>query len=78
MEDTVDYPSDVFELLVSTIPLLSRSKEGVVLFLLDAGVDESDLSDVSRALEVNPDEISKFEIVRRVLARVSARGDAGL
>lgn len=78
MADAFHYPQDVFDLLVSTIPLLSRSKQGVVQFLRGAGVQEIDLADVALHVEASPDEISKFEIARRVLTRVNARNDDGL
>lgn len=78
MADAFHYPPDVFELLVSTIPLLCRSKKGVLLFLRGAGVAEEDIAEVSRLVTTNPGDISKFEIVRRVLIKVNARGDSGL
>jgi len=78
MADAYHYPPDVFELLVSTIPLLGRSKKSVVLFLQGAGVAEEDLEEVSNIVNSNPDNINKFEIVRRVLTKVNARGDSGL
>lgn len=78
MTDAFHYPPDLFELLVSTIPLLSRSKKGVVLFLRGAGVAEEDLAEVSKQVTAKPDDINKFEIVRRVLSKVNARGDSGL
>ena len=77
MAGAYHFPPGVFELLIDTIPLLFRSKQGVVLFLRGAGVEEEDLADVSQAVAASPDEISKFEIVRRVLVKVDARGDAG-
>jgi hypothetical protein len=78
MQDAFHYPPDVFDLLVNTIPLLSKSKKGVVLFLRGAGIEEADLAEVSRIVNSSPNDINKFEIVRRVLALVNARGDSGL
>jgi hypothetical protein len=78
MADAFHYPPDVFDLLVNTIPLLSKSKKGVVLFLRGAGVAEEDLADVSRIVNTSPNDIHKFEIVRCVLTKVNARGDSGL
>ena len=78
MADAFHYPPDIFDLLVNTIPLLSRGKKGVILFLRGAGVTEDDLAEVSRIVNTNPDDINKFEIVRQVLTKVNARGDSGL
>lgn len=78
MADEFHYPPDVFELLVETLPRLVRSKKGVVLFLQGAGVAGEDLAEVDRIVRINPDSITKFEIVRKVLTKVNARGDSGL
>ena len=78
MSDAFHYPPDLFDLLVETIPRLNRSKKGVILFFRGAGVAEEDLSEVNRILQSDPDSIHKFEIVRKVLANVNARGDSGL
>lgn len=78
MADSFHYPPEVLKLLVDTIPLLCRSKKDVFLFLQGAGVEESDLADVTKAYRSDPRSINKFEIVREVLARVNERGDSGL
>jgi hypothetical protein len=78
MADAFHYPPDIFDLLVNTIPLLSKGKKGVILFLRGAGVTQEDLAEVSRIVNTNPDDINKFEIVRQVLTKVNARGDSGL
>jgi Restriction endonuclease len=76
--DAFHYPPDILELLVNTVPLLCRSKRSVVLFLQGAGVDKADLAEVDKIVRTDPDSINKFEIVRRVLTKVNARGDSGL
>jgi hypothetical protein len=78
MADAFHYPPDIFDLLVNTIPLLSRGKKGVILFLRGAGVTEEDLAEVSLVVNTNPAEPNKFEIVRQVLTKLNARGDSGL
>lgn len=78
MADQFHYPPDVFELLVETIPRLCRGKKAVVLFLQGAGIAEDDLAEVARIVHINPGSITKFEMVRNVLAKVNARGDSGL
>lgn len=78
MTDAFHYPPELFELLVETIPRLTRAKKGVALFLRGAGVASEDLTEVQRIIATNPDSINKFEIVRRVLTKVNQRGDSGL
>lgn len=78
MNESFHYPPELFELLVETIPRLSRAKKSVALFLRGAGVAPEDLADVDQALATDPKSINKFEIVRNVLAKVNARGDSGL
>jgi hypothetical protein len=78
MAEQFHYPPDLFELLVETIPRLCRGKQAVVLFLQGAGVAQDDLAEVSRTVRSSPESINKFEIVRKVLTKVNARGDSGL
>lgn len=78
MAEQFHYPPDVFELLVETIPRLFRGKKAVVLFLQGAGVAEDDLAEVAQVVRADPNSINKFEIVRKVLTKVNARGDSGL
>lgn len=78
MTEQFHYPPEIFSLLVDTIPLLCRSKKDVVVFLQGAGVDSTDLADVSRTVRTAPESINKYEIVRAVLTKVNARGDGGL
>ncbi|WP_045727640.1 restriction endonuclease [Xanthomonas sp. GPE 39] len=78
MAEQFHYPPEVLNLLVDTIPLLCRSKKDVVLFMQGAGVDPSDLADLSRTVRTAPESINKYEITRTVLAKVNTRGDSGL
>ena len=72
------YPPDLFNLLVDTIPLLNRSKKDVLLFFRGAGVREEIFHDLSEKLQVTPLEINKYEIVRTVLERLNERGERAL
>ena len=47
-------------------------------FFLGAGAPEGVLSDVRKQVQTNPDAISKFEIVRKVLERLNAKKDTHL
>jgi hypothetical protein len=78
MAEQFHYPPEVLNLLIDTIPLLCRSKKDVLLFFQGAGVDVADLAEVTRAVKLNPQTISKYEIVRTVLTKLNIRGDNGL
>lgn len=72
------YPPELLSLLVDTIPLLFRSKKGVVTFFHGAGVPAPLLADVRAKVEAAPATINKYEIVRQVLVRINDGGDATL
>jgi len=78
MDIIYHYPPELLNLLVDTIPLLSRSKKDVILFLRGAGVDASMLNDLSRRVRDNPEGIHKYEIVRTVLTRLNEKGETTL
>ena len=75
---TFHYPPDLFNPLVDTIPLLNRSKKDVLLFFRGAGVRDEELRDLSKKLKMDPKGINKFEIVRKILERLNARGESTL
>jgi restriction system protein len=75
---TFQYPPELFNLLVDTIPLLSRSKKDVVLFFRGAGVPEPMLADFMDRLKTDAANVNKYEIARTTLQRLNERGEAGL
>ncbi len=75
---TFHYPPELFNLLVDAIPLLNRSKKGVLLFFHGAGVAPGMTADLTQRLRTAPEEINKYEIVRTVLERLNAKGEATL
>lgn len=78
MSDSYHYPPDILNLLVDTIPLLCRSKNDVLLFLRGAGIPDSNFADLQRRVDMDRENISKYEIVRTVLQRINERGDSYL
>ena len=78
VNDTFQYPPELFNLLVDTIPVLNRSKRDVLLFFGGAGVGEDLLTDLQERLRRDAQGINKFEIARTVLERLNKRGDAAL
>lgn len=78
VDDTFQYPPELFNLLVDAIPVLNRSKRDVLLFFRGAGVGEDMLTDLQERLRRDAQGINKFEIARTVLERLNTRGDAAL
>lgn len=72
------YPPELFNLLVDVIPLLNRTKKDVILFFKGAGVPEKITSDIASQLKASPDNVNKFDIVRKVLERLNVRGEPAL
>ena len=78
MEDPFHYPPELLQLLIDTIPRLSKGKKDVVLFFRGAGAPESLLQPWQRRVETEPDALSKFDIARDVLTKLNEGGDATL
>jgi hypothetical protein len=78
MDTTYHYPPELLDLLIDTIPLLTRSKPGVLDFLRGAGIQEQQLADLRQQVALNPDSISKYKIARTVLTRINNGGDRTL
>ena len=78
MDISFHYPPDLFNLLVDTIPRLSRSKKDVLLFFRGAGVEQHFYVDLAQKVQSDASSITKFEIVRTILTRLNARGEAAL
>ena len=73
--DIFHYPPDLFDLIVDCIPLLNRSKNGVILFFKGAGVQDNILSDLTKRVEFDRENINKYEITRTVLTRINLKSD---
>ena len=73
--DVFHYPPELFDLLIDTIPLLNKSKKGVILFFKGAGVSELILKDISRKIENDRENINKYEITRTILSRINENSD---
>lgn len=78
MDISFHYPPELFNLLVDTIPLLCRSKMDVLLFFKGAGVEERDTRDAHEIVKIDRTQITKYEIVRRVLSNINGRGETTL
>lgn len=78
MADSFHYSPEIVQLLINTIPLLCRSKKDVVLFFQGAGVESTDLAEMTVIVQNDPDSINKFEIARNLITKINTRGDSGL
>ncbi len=72
------YPPELFQLLIDTIPLLSRSKKDVLIFFRGAGVPHSLTKDLWHRVETDRKNINKYEIARTILSRLNDRGESSL
>lgn len=73
--DPFHFPSELIELLTSVIPLLNKSKRGVLTFFRSCGVPTGMLTDLDERVASNANSISKYEITRTVLTRINDGGD---
>ena len=78
MDEHFHYPPDLFNLLVDTIPLLSKSKQDVLLFLQGAGIHQADLAAMKANVAADRSSVTKYEIVRDVLQKSNVRGESSL
>ncbi|WP_395709691.1 restriction endonuclease [Reyranella sp.] len=70
------FPSDLFNLLVDTIPLLNPSKRDVITFFRGAGVPSDILDPLTVRLREDRNSVNKYEMVRVVLDRLNSRQEA--
>ena len=78
LDASYHYPPELLELLVETIPLLIRSKAGVLDFFQGAGVPLADIADWRQKVRHDKNSVNKFQITRSVLCRLNDRHDAAL
>lgn len=78
LDERFQYPPDLLEQLIDTIPLLVRSKKAVVLFFKGAGASRYDTQDIEDELTRDRDGVNKFQIARSILTRLNQRGDVAL
>ncbi|WP_406490750.1 restriction endonuclease [Streptomyces sp. NBC_01604] len=77
-DEAYHWPPELLELLIDTVPRLSKSKEGVLTFLRSAGISEDLLRGHRKLLQADRNAVSKFKMVRDVLGRLNEQGDAAL
>ncbi len=78
MDVTFQYPPELFNALVETLPRLSKSKTDLLLFFQGAGVPNRLLQPYRQALDVDKNAFNKFQIARELLTRVNEEGDRAL
>jgi hypothetical protein len=75
---TFQYPPELFNLLVDTIPRLNRSKKDLFLFFQGAGVGQDYVGEARGRWERAASSINKYDIVRSILEKLNAVGEPAL
>lgn len=82
MQSQVDisyhYPPELLELLCDTVPLLFRSKQGVIDFFTGAGVPGPMLADWQQKLNQDRESVKKHVLVRSIVRRLNEAGEPSL
>jgi restriction system protein len=78
MDIIFQYPPELLQLLVQTVPLLCRSKKDVLLFFRGAGMDFQFIEDLWDQVDQNRESISKYELTRIMLTRLNEKGEVTL
>jgi hypothetical protein len=76
--DAFQYPPELFDLLIQTIPVLCRAKKDVLLFFRGAGVPENLYEDIQQQLVSDKDSINKYDIARNILTRINEKNESYL
>jgi restriction system protein len=75
---TYHYPPELLELLCDAVPVLFRSKQGVIDFFVGAGVPNKLLGDWKLKLKQDRDSVRKHELARSVVCRLNDAGEPAL
>lgn len=78
IDSTFHYPPELMNLLIDTIPLLTRSKEDVFLFFKGAGVSDELVKKPHAQWRQNSASVNKFAIVRQILTKLNERNESCL
>ncbi len=78
MDITYQYPPELFNLLVDTIPLLNKGKGDVIEFFRGAGVSSLVLQSMAKRISHDREAVSKYRIARDVLQDMNQRGEIAL
>jgi hypothetical protein len=66
MDSSYHYPPELLELLCDAVPVLFRSKQGVIDFFVGAGVPDKFVGDWKLKVRQDKDSVKKHEIARSV------------
>lgn len=78
MDSSFQYPPELLELLVDTIPKLCKSKASLILFFRGAGVPQSALTPFEELLETDKHSFNKYRVTRALLTTLNEDGDRSL
>lgn len=72
------YPPELLELVCDVVPVLFRSKQGVLDFFVGAGVSNSLLADWKLKVKQEKESVKKHEMARSILCRLNDLGERAL
>jgi hypothetical protein len=78
MDITFHYPPELFQLLISAIPKLCKSKLDLLLFFQGAGVSKATLQPFQQLLLTNNASFNKYPVAREVLTKINEQGESSL
>ncbi|HUZ08099.1 MAG TPA: restriction endonuclease [Candidatus Paceibacterota bacterium] len=72
------YPPELFQLLVDTVPKVCKAKKDVLQFFRGAGVDRSILKPYEILLTNNSDGFNKYPVTREIIGKLNDLGERTL
>jgi restriction system protein len=78
MDISFHYPPELMQLLIDTIPKLSKSKRDLLLFFQGAGVAQAVLMPYDRILRTDKDSFNKYHVTRELLTKLNQQGEKSL
>ena len=78
MDIVYHYPPELTQLLIDTIPLLSRGKKDVILFFKGAGYESAKSKDFFARIDRKDETVNKYLITRELLEEINEKGEKEL
>lgn len=69
------FPPDLFNLLVETVPRINKTKKDLLTFFKNVGTPLCFINEFKATVELNPQQISKKDITRRILEQLNSDTD---
>jgi restriction system protein len=78
MDISFNYPPELLQLLIETLPKLCRSKADLLLFFQGAGLPRTVLDPHERLLKSDKSAFNKYPVTRELLTKLNEQGESGL